>query len=290
MKIIVELLRVRDWTKNLFVFLPIIFGGELLSETALLKGLEVFVCFCILASAIYIVNDLHDCGYDRNHPAKCMRPIAAGLVTRLQAIACFLALTACGLVLSLFLLKDTPEAVLALLCYFILNLLYTFWLKELAVIDVMAIAAGFVLRVVAGGAACGIWVSPWLIVMTFLLTLFIAFGKRRHDVVRISEGSRPRKSATAYSLPFIDMTMGILAACLMVAYIIYSLSPEVEARFNSSSVYLTSIFVIAGILRYMQDAMVKNGSGDPVRLFYRDPFIIGCSLLWLGSFILIIYG
>lgn len=290
MKIILELLRVRDWTKNLFVFLPIIFGGELLAGCVLLKGLEVFVCFCILASAIYIVNDLHDCGYDRSHPAKFMRPIAAGIVPRPLAIASFLALTGFGTVLSFFLLKDTPEAVLALLGYFFLNLLYTFWLKELAIIDVMAIAAGFVLRVVAGGAACGIWVSPWLIVMTFLLTLFIAFGKRRDDVVRISKGNQPRKSAAGYSLPFIDMTMSVLAACLLGAYLVYSLSPEVEARFNSSCVYLTSIFVIAGILRYMQDTMVNTGSGDPVRLFYRDPFIIGCSLLWLASFILIIYG
>ncbi|MDE6007513.1 MAG: UbiA prenyltransferase family protein [Muribaculaceae bacterium] len=290
MKIILDLLRVRDWAKNLFVFLPIIFGGELLVWPTLLMGIEVFACFCLISSSIYILNDVHDRDYDRSHPRKRNRPIAAGLVNRSVAWGCSLTLGCAGFITALFLLRTTPGAIGAMFGYAVLNLAYTYFLKDIAIIDVISIATGFVLRVVAGGYACGIWVSPWLIVMTFMLTLFIAVGKRRDDVIRNEEGSESRKSASGYSLEYIDMTMGILSACLLVAYLIYSLSPEVEARFHSGSVYLTAIFVVAGILRYMQVAIVKRSSGDPTRLFYRDPFIICCCVLWLLSFILIIYG
>ena len=160
----------------------------------------------------------------------------------------------------------------------------------MAIIDAMVIALGFVLRVFAGGEACGIPVSPWLTIMVFMLTLFIAFGKRRDDLIRMKEERHViRKSVAGYTLGFVDQAMTLLASALVVAYIIYSLQPEVESRFNSHYVYLTTIFVIAGVLRYMQIAIVKKNSGQPTEMVYNDPFLLTCIILWIATFIFIIY-
>ena len=288
MKTLLQLMRVREWVKNLFVFLPLVFGGGLLSGPGLLNAIIAFVCFSLTASSIYILNDLNDRASDSQHPLKRSRPLAAGRVSTDLAGGICAALACAALATSRIFLSPLPTYILA--AYLALNVLYTYWLKQLPIIDVMTIATGFVLRVLCGGAACHIWVSPWLVAMVFLLTLFIAFGKRRDDLLRIQTDNKAlRRSAAAYSLNFIDQVMALLAGAMIVAYLIYTLSPDVEARFGSHYVYTTTIFVIAGILRYMQIAMVNKESGDPTGIVYRDPFLTGCCVLWLASFIAIIY-
>ncbi len=288
--VIFKLIRVRQWVKNLFVFLPLIFGGKLLSESGVWHGLAAFICFSFASSSIYVLNDIADRESDRQHPLKRNRPIASGKVTVASAgiISVLLALVA--LAGSAVLLPESPGVLWIIAAYIGLNLLYSYWLKHFAIIDVMVIAVGFVLRVMAGGAACDIPVSPWLTVMVFMLTLFIAFAKRRDDLVKISSGKKiSRRSVAGYTLGFIDQTMSLLASAMIVAYIIYTLQPDVEARFDSKYVYLTTIFVIAGILRYMQIAIVMKDSGQPTEKIYRDPFLLGCVICWILSFIFIIY-
>lgn len=288
---VVELLRVREWVKNLFVFLPLIFGGRLFATVPLLNALVMFACFSLMASAVYILNDLHDRESDRLHPLKCRRPLAAGEFSPTAAAAICGALAVGSLEWCSHRFGDNILPVTVLGSYAVLNLFYTYWLKRHAIIDVLCIAVGFVLRVVAGGVACDIWVSPWLILMVFLLTLFIAFGKRRDDLVRMATDNGPlRKSAECYTLHFADTILGMLAGCLIVAYFIYSLSPEVIARFDCGYVFVTGLFVVAGLLRYLQLIFSSGQGGDPTGIVYRDPFIAGCCILWLASFFVIIYG
>lgn len=290
MKTFFKLIRIKQWIKNLFLFLPILFGGRLLSATGIWNVFLAFLCFCIASSAVYVLNDIVDAESDRKHPVKRNRPIAAGKVNihLAGALAGLLAGTAlCG---ARLLFPDTPGVCISIAIYLALNLLYSYWLKHIAIVDVIVIATGFVLRVLAGGFACDVSVSPWLIMMVFLLTLFIAFAKRRDDLLKISNGETVfRKSVDGYTLGFVDQTLSLLAGALIVSYAIYTLQPDVERRFNSGNVYLTTIFVIAGILRYMQTAIVRQDSGEPTEKAYTDPFLICCVLAWAASFIVIIY-
>lgn len=288
--VIFKLIRVRQWVKNLFVFLPLIFGGKLLSLTDVWLGLAAFISFSLAASSIYVLNDIVDRDTDRKHPVKCRRPIASGRVPVALAGGIATVLAAFALSCCRWFFPLSSGVLLIVGGYIALNIVYSLWLKHFAIIDVMVIAIGFVLRVMAGGAACDIRVSPWLTVMVFMLTLFIAFAKRRDDLVKISDGKKvTRRSVAGYTLGFIDQTMSLLASAMIVAYIIYTLQPDVEERFSSQHVYLTTLFVIAGILRYMQIAIVKKDSGQPTEKIYTDPFLAGCVVCWILSFIFIIY-
>ncbi len=287
---IVRLLRPAQWVKNLFVFLPAIFGGGILNGHVMVAALESFLIFSIVASSIYVINDLHDLEADRAHPEKRRRPIASGRVPKGGAIVLALLLCVGWFALNFVFFGLNPAIWAIVLGYFLMNIAYTFGLKQVAIVDVFIIAAGFVLRVLMGGVACGIWVSPWLIMMVMLLTLLIAFGKRRDDVLLMEEGDKaPRKSVTGYNIPFVNQVLSMLSATTIVAYICYTLSPAVEARFGSRFVYLTSVFVIAGLLRYLQIATVMQKSGRPTQIVYGDRFIRICGLLWLASFFVIIY-
>ena len=285
-----RLIRVKQWIKNLFVFLPLIFGGKLLSSQGVTESIAAFACFCLGSSAIYVLNDIIDRKADRLHPVKCHRPVASGRMSARSAAYISALLAAASIAGSLFLFPDNAAVCVITVTYLLLNVLYSCALKHMAIIDVMVIALGFVLRAFAGGEACGIPVSPWLPIMVFMLTLFIAFGKRRDDLIRMKEERHViRKSVAGYTLGFVDQAMTLLASALVVAYIIYSLQPEVESRFNSHYVYLTTIFVIAGVLRYMQIAIVKKNSGQPTEMVYNDPFLLTCIILWIATFIFIIY-
>lgn len=288
--IALKLLRVKQWVKNAFVFLPMLFGGRLLSGSEVCASLVAFICFCLASSSIYILNDIVDCKTDRRHPVKRLRPIASGRVSVTVAAPLSALLSGVGLTLSRWMLPVSPGVTWTIAAYIALNLLYSYWLKHFAIIDVMVIAAGFVLRVLCGGFACAVQVSPWLSVMVFMLTLFIAFAKRRDDLLKINAGKNvTRRSVAGYTIGFIDQTMSLLAAAMIVAYIIYTLQPDVMERFGSQYVYLTTLFVIAGILRYLQTAIVRNDSGRPTEQIYTDPFLISCVVCWIVSFIIIIY-
>ena len=175
-------------------------------------------------------------------------------------------------------------------CYFVINIAYCLKLKHMAIIDVFVISAGFVMRIYVGGIATYVVLSHWIVLMTFLLALFLAFAKRRDDVVIYEEtGMLSRKNVDQYNLPFINQVIGILSAITIVCYIMYTVSPEVVERFGSRYVYITSVFVLAGIIRYLQLTIVEMRSGSPTKVLMSDFFTHLCLLLWIASFIVIIY-
>lgn len=287
---VIRIVRPRQWVKNFFVFIPLFFGGQMSNTALLLDALTTFVAFSLAASSIYCLNDIVDVEADRQHPVKCHRPIASGQVSvsaayALMAIMLILSMTVCPM------LKGRSMAVGAVvLGYWIMNIAYCVWLKNFAIIDVCLIAFGFVLRILAGGLATGIEPSNWLVLMTFLLTLFLSFAKRRDDVLRMeATGKPPRKNTIRYNLTFINQAITISASITLVCYIMYTVSPEVTARFNSHYIYLTTIFVLVGLLRYIQIAIVDKQSGDPTKIILRDRFTQLVVLAWMASFLFIIY-
>lgn len=288
--VIPRLLRVKQWVKNLFVFLPAIFSGQLFNAETFLHTLEAFFIFCLISSTIYILNDICDRKADREHPRKRLRPIASGKVSVGLAATIAVVVFVAAFALAYLFFGLNVDIFLIAAGYVIMNIAYTLTLKNIAILDVIIIATGFVLRVLMGGAACGIWVSPWLVMMVFLLTLLIAFGKRRDDLIRAeTDGKKIRKSVAGYNITFINQVISLLAGTMIVAYVCYTLSNDVMTRFASQNVYLTSVFVIGAVLRYLQLIYVREESGSPTDIIYRDRFIQSCCVLWLLSFIFIIY-
>ncbi len=290
MKHLFQLIRPKQWVKNVFVLLPMFFGGSLFEGQNMLAALVTFMAFSFAASSIYCYNDLIDVEADRRHPVKCKRPIAAGLVSIRQAYL----LMAVMLVLSIAMLLFLPQKAMAvggiILFYWVLNLAYCAWLKEFAIVDVCIVAFGFVLRLLAGGMATDTPLSRWIVLMTFLLTLFLSFAKRRDDVLRMNQtGEAPRKNTIRYNLTFMNQAITITASVTLVCYIMYTVSPEVVSRFGTEQLYLTSVFVLLGLLRYIQLTVVDELSGDPTRLLLRDHLTQGIVVLWIAAFIVIIY-
>ena len=312
MRALLRLIRPSQWIKNIFVFAPVLFGGALLDMHALLAGVVAFLSFSFAASSIYCFNDIHDVADDRRHPEKCHRPVASGAVSVAQAYGVMGLTFVLGVLLTFLLpflehLSATgplpsdgmawPESscvaptLYVVVFYWLLNLAYCVKLKQFAIIDVCIVAFGFVLRMLAGGEAAGIELSHWIVLMTFLITLFMAFAKRRDDVLRMERtGEAPRKNTNRYNATFMDQALTITASVTLVCYIMYTVSPEVMRNFHSDKLYLTSIFVLVGLLRYMQIAVVDKRSGDPTKVVLRDRFVQLDVLAWLVAFVLIIYA
>lgn len=291
MKAVLRLIRPKQWLKNVFVFIPMFFGGSLTDVADLLDSLATFAAFSFVASSIYCFNDIIDVEADRRHPVKCHRPIASGAVKVPTAWALMVLMAVLSL-LSTTLISGPQALFVASITafYFILNILYCCWLKQHAIVDVCTIAFGFVLRVLAGGVATDIVVSNWLVLMTFLLTLFLSFAKRRDDVLRMNEtGEPPRKNTIRYNLTFINQAITITASVTLVCYIMYTVSPEVTKRLHSDMLYLTTVYVLLGLLRYIQLSVVDKKSGDPTKVMLRDRFTQAVVLLWALTFLVIIY-
>lgn len=288
---VIKLIRVPQWLKNMFVFLPMFFSGHLTDPAMWGHAVVAFFSFSLIASSIYVLNDVRDVEADRIHPTKRFRPIASGKVS--VAVAwCVMALLVAGSYALLMLLPGGGRMWCALIvsAYFVLNILYCFRLKQIAILDVFIISTGFVLRVALGGVACGIWVSPWIICMTFILALFLAFAKRRDDMVIAQEkGIVTRANIVNYNLAYLDQVLGLLGGIAMVCYIIYSVQPDVERRLHSNYVYISSIFVLFGILRYLQISLVDKKSGSPTKILTKDRFIQLSVIGWIAYFVLIIY-
>ena len=269
---ILKILRPHQWVKNTFIFIPLFFGGSLFDMADWASSLVAFVAFSFAASAIYSINDIVDVEADKKHPKKCKRPIAAGLVSKRQASLLAIILAIAALALPFLLNNWMLSVVIAL--YLAMNLCYCIRLKHYAIIDVCLVALGFVMRIVAGGVATDIVLSRWIVMMTFLLTLFLSFAKRRDDVLIMNEtGMAPRKNTSRYNLTFINQAITITGGVMLVCYIMYTVSPEVIERFNSPNLYMTSFFVILGLLRYIQLTVVDERSGEPTRLVLSDRLI-----------------
>ena len=287
---IIKVARPTHWIKNLFVFLPVFFGGGLLNTSEAVSAALTFLSFSLAASAIYCLNDIIDVNADRAHPVKCKRPIASGAITIPQAYGMMALCMLVSIVLMFLLPAGQTKTIFVIVAYFLINVAYCLRLKDYAIIDVCIIASGFVLRILAGGYATGVQLSKWIVLMTFLLTLFLAFAKRRDDVLRMNTtGQAPRANTSRYNLTFINQAITITAGVMLVCYVMYTVSPEIIAQFATDKLYLTSILVILAILRYLQISFVDEKSGDPVKVALSDRATQLILLAWLLSFLVIIY-
>ncbi len=287
---ILKLIRPKQWLKNIFVCVPMFFGGSLFDMADITATVVTFFAFCFVASSVYCFNDIIDVEADRRHPVKCKRAIASGAITVPQAYVIMVVMFLLSLSLLLLLRVNRWETMMVILAYYILNLGYCARLKQYAVLDVCIIAFGFVLRLLAGGLATEVALSKWIVLMTFLITLFMSFAKRRDDVLRMNEtGEAPRANTIRYNLTFINQAITITASVTLVCYIMYTVSPEVTGRANSDYLYLTSVFVLLGMLRYIQIAVVDEKSGDPTKVMLRDRFMQLVVFLWALSFLIILY-
>ena len=289
MKHYIKLLRPKDWAKNLFLFIPSFFAKQFFELHELILMIGGFVAFCCFASSIYIINDYRDIEDDRKHPEKSKRPLASGMVKKNTAIIICICLTVLGSLLG-YLIDHSFKFLFVSGIYFVLNLAYCFGLKNISILDILILSSGFVLRVKGGAVINNIDTSEWLIIMTFLLALFMSIAKRRDDILlKISTGEDMRKSIKGYNLDFLNTMLGLFAAIIIVAYIMYTLDPGTYARLHAYRLYYTSLFVIAGIMRYLQITFVQQESGSPTKILYKDRFIQLTIICWMASFFMIIY-
>lgn len=281
-----QLMRIHQWVKNFFIFLPLFFSFKMDHIPLLIADLWAFVGFCVIASSIYIINDWNDIAADRLHPEKRNRPLASGAINKKEASLMILSLVAVGVSVYIFVLGNYIALAL-LVSYFILNIFYSLRLKHIPVIDISIVAIGFVIRIFIGGVVTDTPLSRWIVVMTFLLAIFLALGKRRDDVVIYERtGDKVRKNVDGYNIPFLNVAIVVVAAVMMVAYIMYTISQEVTER-NGDNLYLTSFFVFVGLFRYLQIIFVEERSGNPTLIFLKDNFIRIIIILWIISFFVI---
>jgi decaprenyl-phosphate phosphoribosyltransferase len=287
MKDFVILLRPWQWIKNLFIFLPLFFALQIYRIDLLIKTFEAFLIFCVVSSAVYVFNDWNDIEEDRLHPQKKDRPLASGKISKMTAAVTMIIFSLTGLIMSYFLSLQCFYLVLLYSCF---NVLYTTKLKHIPIIDIFIISSGFVIRIFIGGIITYIKISPWIVIMTFLLSLLLALAKRRDDVLLLlKSNNKTRKSIDGYNLQFLDMTMMAMASITIVAYIMYTMSSDVIARFRTDKLYFTTLFVILGIFRYMQITLVENKSGSPTEVLLKDVFLQIAIFLWIVTFGILIY-
>ena len=283
-----KLLRPKDWIKNLFLFLPSFFAGKFFDLPKIELLIGGFIAFCLLASSIYILNDYRDLADDRKHPEKSKRPLAAGKVNRTVAIVMCFALLVAGTVLAYF-LDPSRKFLFIVGIYYFMNIAYSMGVKNVSIVDILIVAAGFVLRVKGGAVLAEVDTTEWFTIMTFLLALFIAIAKRRDDVLlKISTGAQMRKAMKGYSLDFLNTMLAMFCAIIIVSYINYTVAADTYEKFGHR-LYYTSLFVIAGIMRYLQITFVHNKAGSPTEVLYKDRFIQITLLLWIASFFVILY-
>ena len=280
-------LRPQQWVKNLFVLGALVFGQRLFTPSVW-PALGAFAIFCGLSGAIYLLNDVADRAKDRLHPDKRHRPIAAGRLTPATAIGAAAVLIAGGLAASTAL---SPRFALTALAYVVLLVAYSAWLKHVVVVDVLVVAVGFVLRAVGGALAIDVAISGWLLICTILLALFLALGKRRHEVLTLNEAAaRHRPILAEYSPGLLDQMVAVVTASTVTAYALYTMSPETVAKFQTQLLPTTLPFVLYGIFRYLYLLYHRRLGGNPSEIVVRDRALLINTLLWLLTVVLIIYG
>ena len=280
-------LRPRQWVKNLFVFGAVVFGHQLFTP-ALWTALGAFVVFCGLSGAIYLLNDVADRDKDRLHPDKRFRPIAAGRLPVAHALTAAVVLIAAGLAAAVWL---SPPFALAVLAYVVLLAAYSAWLKHLVIVDVLVVALGFVLRAAAGALVIHVAISGWLLICTVLLALFLALGKRRHEVLTLkAEAAQHRPILAEYSAGLLDQMIAVVTASTVTAYALYTMSPETVAKFHTALLPATIPFVLYGIFRYLYLLYRRQLGGNPTDMVVGDRALLLNTFLWLAVVLLIIYG
>ena len=284
---LLEAMRPRQWSKNVFVFAGIVFAGRLFEVRAELRVLAVFFVFCAAASSVYLANDIADRASDAHHPVKRLRPIASGRLSPRAAGLASAALAIAALASAAALNLGTLAITVA---YLVSTLAYSFGLKQVFLLDVMIVAAGFVLRAAVGAAAIDAEISPWLLVCSFLLALFLALGKRRAEMVLLGEAaSNHRPALGEYSLPLVDSWLTALAGAAIVSYALYTQSPRTVEHFGTTSLLYTVPFVIYALFRYQNHVMRLDAGGDPGSLLVQDRGLWLALLGWAVTAAVVIY-
>ena len=281
----VTLMRIPQWAKNGFVVLPAFFDPHAISRWAILRVALGVACFCLVSSGVYVLNDFVDRERDRKHPRKRLRPLAAGHVASGKAAGLGIVLVVFGFGGALPITRSFGAIVGA---YLAINVAYSVWLKDVSILDIFCIAFGFVLRVEGGGALIGVWPSPWMVICSGLLALFLATAKRRDDVIQDLDHDH-RASLRGYSRGFLDASLTVFLGAAAVSYCVYTTDVQVRERLHTDQLYLTIPFVLAGCMRYLQIIFVEERAGSPVDVLYRDGFILSTIAGWIATCWIIIY-
>ena len=280
-------LRPEQWTKILFVFAGLIFGLELFDAASVWRAVAAFAVFCALSGVVYVVNDIMDREADRRHPLKALRPIASGALSPGLAGGVAAALAVCGLAVAFWL---RPAFGAVALAYLLLQFTYSGLLKHVVILDVLAIAIGFVLRAVAGAVVIVVPISHWLLVDMILLALFLALSKRRHELTLLADGaSEHRPILGEYSAYLLDQMISVVTASTLVAYIFYCISPETIQKFGTDLLGLTIPFPLYGIFRYLYLVHRREGGGSPSQMLLNDRPLLVCVALWVLAVVTIVY-
>ena len=276
---ILKSLRPQQWIKNFFIFAPLIFSRNVLHPAAVLTAAATFAVFCIVSSAHYIFNDLMDIEEDKLHPIKSKRPLASGRLPKGAAVAAMLVLAAIGLGLAAAI--GLPILIVSLV-YLVLQVAYSIRLKHVVILDIFVVAAGFVIRVVAGGLAIKVMISSWLLICTMLLALFLAMSKRRHELILLeSEAANHRPILKEYNTYLLDQMISVVTASTLVAYCLYTISEETVAKFGTRRLIWTVPFVLYGIFRYLYLIHQKNEGGSPEHLILKDKPLLADIFCWI---------
>ena len=270
-------LRPQQWVKNLLVLPPLLFSRNVFNAIAAMQALKAVALFCLISSSVYLFNDIRDRRADCLHPVKRRRPLASGEMDLRTAVAIMAGLLLTALLGGMMMSK---MFMLTLVGYLLINLLYSIWLKHLVILDVFAIASGFVLRVVAGGVAIDVEISRWILICTTLLALFLSFAKRRHELLLLgSEATNHRRVLEEYDPHYLDMMIGIVTSATVMSYALYTVSEETVRRFHTGGLVFTLPFVLYGIFRYLYLVYHKNNGADPTQSLLSDwPMIINLCL------------
>ena len=278
----------QHWIKNTFVFLPMFFNKQFYYFDTILLGLLAFISFSLISSAVYCFNDIVDVDFDKNHIDKKNRPLAKGTITKAFAKRIAISFFLFGIILASFFINK--EFVFVLVLYFILNIGYTFGLKKIIVLDILMISFGFVLRVLAGGVATETPLTYWILIMVFLLAIFLTLGKRRDEVLFFNDTNiLVRENIEYYNIKIIDKFLYGIATLLIILYIIYSFSKNAINNYGSNYIFITAIFVIAGMIRYFNLILRRSNSANPTKILWSDNVMQLIVLGWILCFCFFIY-
>ena len=288
LRLILVSMRPAQWVKNTVVLAALVFSQRLLYPADLLRGFVAFAIFCVVSGAGYLFNDVQDAERDRRHETKRSRPVASGSLPAPKAIAAASVLLLVGLASSALLGVDFLLIVIA---YMLLNAMYSMWLKRIVIIDVMVVAAGFLLRAIAGGAALeGVEISPWLVICTLFLALFLALGKRRHELVYLNEEAISHRSVLAeYSPQLLDQMIAIVTTSTVIVYVLYTTSLSVQEKLGTTKLFITIPFVLYGVFRYLYLVHTRKQGGSPERMLFSDLPVLADVLLWFGAVCVALY-
>ena len=294
----IRLIRVHQWIKNIFVFVPLLFSQHLFDKNYFLTAFFAFLIFCLASSAIYVINDIVDIDSDRAHPVKKNRPLPSGDISKQAALIA----ASLMLVLVLWLMMYfNNEFILLVIAFIVLNVLYSFWMKNVVLLDVFSIAAGFSIRVLAGAFVLQVPISSWLLLTTMFISLFLGVMKRRAELMLISEnvqrnnisneqsGTQSRKVLTQYSLNFADQMATVAAAGVIICYALYSVAPRTVSIFQTERLIYTTPFVVFGIFRFMYLEYISGKGENTTRLIATDLYMILDVIVYIVATIVIIY-